>query len=359
MRGFACLLCLAGLIASGLPTAQPAPAPQPEGFEVTRLAEGVYALIRSEPVGLMVDANTVFIINDEDVVVVDANLGPASARASIAALRRLTRKPVRRLINTHWHDDHVLGNATWREAFPDIEFIGHRSMADYLPGQGLKNRQAMLRDAPAGVAMLRSLLEKARDMDGRELSPQARQAYSSDIRLVERYLAETPSVDIVGPTRLVEDRLVLEHGSRRIEVLHLGRGHTAGDLVVHLAAERIVITGDLVVAPVPLIGRDQSHVGDWPATLERVLGLGAALLVPGHGPVQRDDRYVRQQIGLLEDLRRAVQDARARGEPEAIARKNIRLPDQRERFAGADPVRNLLFGQYVLGPGIGALYREP
>lgn len=332
--------------------------PADAGFELQRIADGVHVAVRIEPPGLMVDANTTLIINDQDVVVVDANVGPASAKATLAALRKLTDKPVRYVINTHWHDDHVLGNQVWRDAFPGVEFIAHRVMAEYLPGQGLKNRQGMLSGAPSGVAMLKSLLDKAQGMDGQPLSDRARASYESDIRLVERYLAETPQVEIVAPTLTFEDRLILQRGARRIEVLHLGRGHTAGDIVVHLPAEGIVITGDLVVAPVPLIGRDQSHVADWPVTLEKMLALRPKLIVPGHGPVFRDSEYSQRMIALLRDIQSQAAAARARGDSLDAARKAITLADHRRIFAGDDQVLNVLFTQYVLGPGIGAVYRE-
>jgi cyclase len=327
-------------------------------FRMEVIAPGVHAAVRAEPPGLMVDANSVFIINEHDVVVVDANVGPSSAKASLAALRKLTTKPVRYVINTHWHDDHVLGNAVYREAFPDVEFIAHRTMADYLPGQGLKNRQSMLSGAPSGVAMLKSLLDKAQGMDGKPLAEATRASYESDIRLVERYLVETPRVDIVAPTLTFEDRLVLQRGTRRIEILHLGRGHTAGDIVVHLPAEGIVVTGDLAVAPIPLIGRDQSHVADWPVTLERMLALKPRIIVPGHGAVMRDDSFVRRKIALLRDIHAQATAALQRGESMEEARKHITLADHRRLFAGDNQILNVLFTQYVLGPGLAAVYRE-
>lgn len=333
--------------------------PAHAGFELQRIADGVHVAVRTEPAGLMVDANSVLIVNEHDVVVVDANVGPSSAKETLAALRKLTTKPVRYVINTHWHDDHVLGNQVWRDAFPNVEFIAHQRMADYLPGQGLKNRQGMLSGAPSGVAMLKSLLDRAQGMDGKALSETARASYESDIQMVERYLAETPKVEIVGPTLTFEDKLVLQRGSRRIEVLHLGRGHTAGDIVVHLPVEGIVITGDLVVWPIPLIGRDQSHVADWPVTLEKMLALKPRIIVPGHGPVFRDSEYSQRMIALLRDIQSAATAAKTRGDSFDAARKTITLADHRRIFAGDDQVRNVLFTQYVLGPGVGAVYREP
>src|SRR5688572_30746752 len=85
------------------PIAAQPPAPQ---FEFQKLADGVYASIRTEAVGLGVDANNLFIIDDDGVVVVDTNFGQSSTRQVLASLRTLTDKPVKVVINTHPHDDH-------------------------------------------------------------------------------------------------------------------------------------------------------------------------------------------------------------------------------------------------------------
>src|SRR5690242_6602739 len=115
-------------------------------FKIVKLAKGVYAAIRTEPPGLTVNTNSVFIINDSDVVVVDTTLTPGTARETIAALKQLTDKPVKYVINTHWHDDHIMGNQTYRDAFPEVEFIGHVKLREYLPTIGLANRQNAMSD---------------------------------------------------------------------------------------------------------------------------------------------------------------------------------------------------------------------
>src|SRR5689334_46827 len=131
--------------------ANASPGPADGGFSVERLADGVYAAVRTDPPGLMVDANSLFIVNDNDVVVVDA---PEASVQMIAALRRITGKPVSYLINTHWHDDHVIGNAAWRKAYPGIRFIAHASLREYLPTTGAKNRAAMIKGAPQFAAQM-------------------------------------------------------------------------------------------------------------------------------------------------------------------------------------------------------------
>jgi hypothetical protein len=74
-------------------------------FTLQKVADGVYAAIRTEPPGLMFDANSIFLIGPDDVIVVDTNMTPSSARATLAALRTVTKNPVTTVVNTHWHDD--------------------------------------------------------------------------------------------------------------------------------------------------------------------------------------------------------------------------------------------------------------
>src|SRR4030095_5874587 len=102
--------------------------------------------------------------------------------------------------------------------------------------------------------------------------------------------SEAPTV---LPTITLQDRLTLYRGDRRIDIRHLGMGHTSGDIVVHLPKEGILITGDLVVWPVPLVGNPQSHIGEWAATLEKLRALHATVIVPGHGPVLHDDSFLK------------------------------------------------------------------
>ena len=326
-----------------------------ENFEVQKLAEGVYAVIRTDPPGLMVDGNCVFIVNAEDVVVVDA---PEASREILAALRKITSKPVRYVVNTHWHDDHVLGNRIWRDAFPGVEFIAHENTRSYLPDQGLVNRRNMLQGAPPFVAKMKELLAQNKNLSGAEMTPEERTSFASDIALVDQYLAEVPTIPIVLPTIAVRDRLEIYRGDRVIEILSLGSGHTAGDIVVHLPRERIAITGDLVVYPVPLVGNPQSHVSEWAPTLAKLRALSPAVFVPGHGPVLRDDSYVRLLEELFTSIDRQTRAAVAAGKSLEDAGKAVDLEDLRKRFAGESRVRDMLFRRYVAGPGVAAAFRE-
>jgi glyoxylase-like metal-dependent hydrolase (beta-lactamase superfamily II) len=333
---------------------------QSPGFEVVKLAEGVYAAVRNEPPGLTVNANSAFIINDNDVVVVDTTLTPGSARELLAALRKLTSKPVRYVVNTHWHDDHIMGNQVFQDAFPDAQFIAHANTRDYLPTTGLTNRKQATSEQgyPGFIAALKNRLAKNESVFGGPMNEEERATYQSDVKIAERYLAENPGVEIVLPTITFDDRLTLYCGNRTIDIRYLGRGHTSGDIVVNLPNERVVVAGDLVMSPVPYVGSPQSHPGDWSRTLEKLLALDPAIIVPGHGEILRDHSYVKSLVKLFATISEQVNAAVARGETLEQTRKSVNLDELQKVFAGDSRMRKLIFLNYVAGAGVEAAFRD-
>ena len=146
-------------------------------------------------------------------------------------------------------------------------------------------------------------------------------------------------------------------GRRVIDIRHFGRGHSGADLVVHLPLEHVVISGDLVVWPVPLVG-STSFPTEYRASLERALELRPAIIVPGHGQVLRDDAYARLLVRLLASISEQTAAAVARGETLEQARKSVNLEEFRKQFAGDSQLKSFIFSFYVAGPGVAAAYRE-
>ena len=326
-------------------------------FDVQKIAEGVYALIRKDPLGLWFAANNVVIVNDEDVIVVDANITAAATREVLALIRRLTNKPIKFVINTHWHEDHIIGNWVYREAFPAVEFIGHRSTLEDLPTVGAANRKQSVDGGSGLVKLLRDSVAQQKSLAGGKLTGEESAGYNFTANLIEQYLSESTRFQILLPTIVVDERLTLHRGSRVIDIRHLGKAHTAADLVVHLPKEGILITGDLVVHPVPLVG-STSYPAAYSTTLETLLGLRANIIVPGHGPVMRDDTYVKLMVRLLTAIKKQVEAAVARGETLDQARKSVNLEEYRQAFAGESQLKSFLFLHYVSLPAVAAAYRQ-
>jgi len=298
----------------------------------------------------------VFIIGDSGVIVVDAQSNLPETRRVLAALRRLTAKPVTALILTHWHFDHITGAAVYREAFPHFAIITHQRTAEAID-TGAPGRRAFLQSLPQAKAYFEGILHDGKSFDGKPLDAEERASLRSDLRMADRYATTPVDLAPVPPTELFTDRLTLHQGRRTIELLYLGRGHTAGDIIVHLPEEGIVISGDLVTAPTPLVGTT-SFPHDFARTLDRLVDLHPRILIPGHGPMLRGDAYLPREDALLHALVGQVDSLVAIGDTLAQVRSAVDLAAFRTAFAGTSKVRRVLFHDYVTMPGIGNAYRE-
>jgi glyoxylase-like metal-dependent hydrolase (beta-lactamase superfamily II) len=131
-------------------------------FKVEKLGKGIYALIRTEPASLWFNPNNIFIIGDKYAIVIDSNISSEYTREVLAELKKLTDKPVKYVINTHWHEDHIIGNRVYRDAFLGVQFIGHRSTLVDLPTIGAANRKGSLQNGRAFTGRLEANIEKAK-----------------------------------------------------------------------------------------------------------------------------------------------------------------------------------------------------
>jgi len=345
---------VAGLVASPAP-ARLAPAAPAPGFSVERVTDRVYALVRTDPPGLMFEANAAFVVGDSGVLVVDGGSNPASARQVLAELRRVTRRPVRWVVNTHWHDDHVLGNQLWRDSFPGVEIVAHARTREGMLGDGAANRPRFAEAAPRAAAGLRERVRKGESLAGGPMGDEERASHESSVALAEHWVAEYAGVRPVAPTRVFDDTLSIALGGGVARLHWLGNAHTRGDIVVELPRERVLIVGDLVSWPVPLVG-STSFPLEFGPTLDRVLALPHVSLVPGHGPVLATDEYPRLVARLLASMARQTRAAVARGETLDQARASVDLSEFRRLIAGDSRVRDILFTQYVAGPGVARAY---
>jgi glyoxylase-like metal-dependent hydrolase (beta-lactamase superfamily II) len=319
-------------------------------YEVVRLEEGVYAFLWKDPIQDVIESNSLFVINDQDVLVVDTGFVPSTARVMAAELKKLTDRPVRYVVNTHWHDDHHGGNEVYRELWPSVEFIAHRDTRADILAQTWATRPKDVVDIRAQAAKYAKWAESGVDDDGHALETRRRDRAAEAAAFMPVLAAEMEATHPTPPDLTFDDRLVLHRGSRTIEVLWLGRGNTKGDVVVFLPKERIAATGDLFVQPIPFgIG---SYYADWAATLGRLDALDADVLVPGHGHVQRDRRYLRQVQGLLQALVTEVQRAVTSGASLEETQKSVTLSEWKMRFAGEDPTLQRSFELFFVRPAV-------
>ncbi|HEY4648438.1 MAG TPA: MBL fold metallo-hydrolase, partial [Gemmatimonadales bacterium] len=192
------------------------------GLELVRLDSGVYAALRKDPLSLAVNSNSLIIVRDSDVVVVDAQFTRTATQETIAAIRKLTGRPVTYVINTHWHDDHLAGDQVYRDSFPAVHFVMQENTASDLVNLGAPNRKQQVEGAAPVADRFERLLSMGLGLDSTPVTPMERSALESAIRIVRQYVKEAPGFSPVAATDTVHQRMTLGSGRDRIELLWFG-----------------------------------------------------------------------------------------------------------------------------------------
>jgi cyclase len=265
-----------------------------------RVAEGIYYATASGT--MTVGANSPIILTDTEAIVIDSEITPAAARALIADLKAVTDKPVRYVIDSHYHYDHAFGNQVFG---PEVQVIGHENTRKRLLGNTMQEYTYLssVEPVPARVAALRERAAK-------ETDPQQKAALERQISNALAYLEQVKEIKVTPPGVTLDRKMTLFRGGREIQLLYFGRGHTDTDLVVFLPKERIVCTGDLMESVISYMG--DAYAGEWPATLDRLMTLDFDTVMPGHGVVFKGkghieafQRYLRDVLEQATELKKA------------------------------------------------------
>ena len=327
-----------------------------EGSAAEKLAEGVYAFIAPDSKTAYFNGNTLVVVGDDGVLVVDSGDALSATRKTIAEIRRLTALPVRYLVNTHWHWDHALGNGEYRAAFPGVTIISTAATRDLMDTKGRTNLAESIAAIPPYLDSLRQALASGARRDGTPLVPRDRESLQAQIDDLGRGLQFYRDAHVALPDVTFDRQLTVRLGGRAVTLMALGPGNTAGDAVVYIPDARVVASGDLIVAPTPFAY--DSFIFDWPEAMRRLMAIDAAKIVPGHGPVMTDWSYARLVTELLESVGAQVRSAVARGLSLEDTRKAVDVSALRARMAGADPILARNFDQFFLAPAVDAAFKE-
>ena len=261
------------------------------------VADGVWQVTGTGSVFTM--SNAMILVGEFDTLVVDSHVTPAASRALLESIPAVTDKPVRYLVNSHYHFDHAHGN----QSFPEgVEIIGHEFTRAKLNGDiGNVLEENTFRSfsdpVPTTVA---NLAQRARE----ETDPRRRAALEETHRVQQEYMNAIEEVVPTPPNITLQDEMtlfqVVANGSREIQLLHFGRAHTGGDVVIYLPQEKVVFTGDMMLPGLAYMG--DGHVDEWPDSLEGLKALDFEAWLPGHGPVMRNKQPIENFQAYLRDL---------------------------------------------------------
>lgn len=347
------------LPAAAAPSSGPAvQAPALAPFVARELAPGIHLLATPPEFRGPVIGNVTVIEQEDGVVVIDSGSNAADGRRIVAFIRSVTDKPVKALAITHWHNDHPQGASAIREAWPKVRIISTRATRDGLAGPAAEfvGFEPDERFDTIGLNQMSDFLSQVRAASQDPAhDEETRRRYQRMMREIEARMVDLKGTYIVLPTETFADELLLDDPVNPVELRFLGRANTNGDAIAWLPKQRIVVTGDVVVAPTPF--GFFSFPEDWVGVLQKLKALDFALLVPGHGEPQADAAYLDRLIGTLTDVRAQVGPLARQGLTLEEVRAKLDFSEQSAIF-GDTPRNRTLFEGYWLTPIVESAYKE-
>jgi glyoxylase-like metal-dependent hydrolase (beta-lactamase superfamily II) len=273
-------------------------------FDIQKAAEGVY-FAHARPQAI-INCNAAIFVRSKDVVVVDAHSKPSAAASIIRQIRReVTDKPVRYVINTHFHWDHTQGDHGYAVIGSKVDFIA-TSMTKQLMEELAIERMKASRDAiPVQIEEMRKRAEKATSTAEKEFC-------AEQIRQLQAYQADIKDYHLELPTITFDKSYLLADPDFDLHLDFHGRSHTAGDIFVFCPARRAMATGDASHGWLPTI--TDAYPRLWPGTIDEVAREDFKVSMGGHGPMQTDRTVMMCQRNYIEEVAEKVEAGKKAGQ---------------------------------------------
>jgi len=291
-----------------------------KAFKFNKVREGIYHAVGTG--SLAVVGNSSFIVNDNDVIVVDDHVSPAAAWVLLEEIKEVTNKPVTTVINTHFHFDHAHGNQIFA---PNVQIIGHEFTRRMLLSNsiGMPLYQNYVTGLPGQIDGLKKRIAS-------EADAAAKAKLQTQLQVAENNLAAQKELKPTPPNVTLATQMTLYRGSREIQIRFLGRGHTAGDVVVFLPNEKVVMTGDFLTSG--LSNMSDSYPEEWVTSLDALKKLDFDTVLPGHGDAFTDKTKIDYFQAYLRDVWSEVSRLKKEGVSAEEAAKRADLTKHKDHF---------------------------
>jgi cyclase len=295
-----------------------------------KVIDGVYYTTASGTMN--VGANSPIILTDDEALIIDSEITPAAGRALAADLKAITNKPIRYVVDSHYHYDHSHGNQVFMQ---DAQVIGHDNTRKRMLGNVLEQYTYLnsVKPIPERVEQLKQRIAQEKD-------PQQKAALERQVASSLAYLEQVKETKVTPPNLTFDKSMTIVRGGREMRIVYLGRGHTDTDVVVYLPKERIVCTGDLMESVPSYMG--DSFPNEWIATLDRLKELDFDTVMPGHGVVFKGKTKITAFQAYLRDVITQTTALKKQGLSADDAAKKVDLTKHSGEFAtiravGIDP----------------------
>lgn len=346
-----CLALFAAVAAFGQPADDVT-----SSYETVKVADGIWAFIAPETKSGLVSGNSIAIAGDDGVLVVDTGMIPSLTRRMIAEIREKTGKPVRYVVNTHWHWDHNFGNSVYREEFPNVTIISTPFTRTSMVEFNGKVLDAYRQNGTTMVEKLHKRFDERKNRDGTPMTPEQVEETAALLHDVDRAMPEFQKGRIEQPNQTFTDSLTLFLGKREVDIRFLGRANTAGDAIVYVPDAKVLMTGDILVWPIPF--GTGSYVSEWIEVMKKLDAFDAAAIVPGHGPVEHDKTYLHTITDLLVAIDTQVREAVKAGLSLEDTRKKVDISKYTNQLTAGIASRKKNFEQFFVTPMIELAYKQ-
>jgi cyclase len=290
-----------------------APSSDPNLFDIQKVANGVY-FARAHPQA-MLNCNAAIFVRSKDVVVVDAHSRPSAAASLIRQMKReVTTKPVRYVINTHFHTDHIQGDHAYRLTGEKVDFIASAATGQLIANLAVDRMKASVAGVPQQIDALRDQAAHA--------TSAGEKAFCADqIRQLQAYQAELKDFAPELPTITFDKTYLLQDPAQDLHIEFHGHAHTAGDVVVYCPQAHAVATGDVIHGFLPNIADGFPRI--WPGTIDSIGTADFNTILPGHAALQTGRMRMINQRNYIEELTGNVEQEKKAGLTLAEMQKRI------------------------------------